>query len=58
MSSAFDAVWQWIEEHGYKMDGAPRDVVLVGPNDTSDVTAYRTEIVYPVTSSTRLTTKK
>lgn len=49
MGNAFDAVWQWIEEQGYKMAGAPRDVVLVGPNETSHLQEYRTEIVYPVT---------
>ncbi len=50
MGNAFDAVWHWIQEHGYEMAGPPRDVVLVGPNDTSDPSAYRTEIVYPVST--------
>jgi effector-binding domain-containing protein len=50
MVNAFDAVWQWIQEHGYEMVGPPCDVVLVGPNDTSDPSAYRTEIVYPVSA--------
>ena len=50
MGKAFDAVWHWIQEHGYEMAGAPRDVVLVGPNETRDPSAYRTEIVYPVST--------
>jgi effector-binding domain-containing protein len=50
MVNAYDAVWHWIQEHDYKMAGPPRDVVLVGPNDTSDPSKYRTEIVYPVTN--------
>jgi effector-binding domain-containing protein len=48
MGNAFDAVWRWIQENGYEMDGPPCDVVLVGPTDTDDPSAYRTEIVYPV----------
>lgn len=48
MGNAFDAVWHWIQERGYEMAGPPRDVVLVGPGDTSDPADYRTEIVYPV----------
>jgi effector-binding domain-containing protein len=48
MGAAFDAIWNWIQEQGYEMDGPPRDVVLVGPNDTPDPEQYRTEIVYPV----------
>ena len=48
MVNAFEAVWQWIKEQGYEMTGPPRDAVLVGPNDTDDPSAYRTEIVYSV----------
>jgi effector-binding domain-containing protein len=48
MGNAFDAVWQWIQANGYELVGPPCDVVLVGPNETSDPSAYRTEIVYPV----------
>jgi effector-binding domain-containing protein len=50
MRNAFDAVWDWIRQHGYEMAGPPRDVVLVGPGDTGDPAAYRTEIVYPVSA--------
>jgi effector-binding domain-containing protein len=50
MGNAFEAVWKWIQEHGYEMVGPPRDVVLIGPNETSDPSTYRTEIVYPVVS--------
>jgi effector-binding domain-containing protein len=50
MGNAFDAVWHWIQAHGYEMVGPPCDVVLVGPDDTSDPSAYRTEIVYPVSA--------
>ena len=47
MGNAFEAVWEWIQEHGHEVVGPPRDVVLVGPHLTSDTTAYRTRIVYP-----------
>ena len=50
IGNAFDAWWQWVQEQGYEMSGPPRDVVLVGPTDTGDPPAYRTEIVYPITS--------
>jgi len=48
MVQAFDALWHWVQAEGYEMAGPPRDVVLVGPNETSDPAAYRTEIVYPI----------
>lgn len=48
MGNAFEALWQWTQEQGYEMTGPPRDAVLVGPNDTADPSAYRTEIIYPV----------
>jgi len=50
MSNAFDAVWKWIQENDYEMAGPPRDVVLEGPKDTNDPTAYRTEIVFPISA--------
>ena len=51
MVNAYDAVWHWIQEQGYEMTGPPRDVVRVGPNDTSDPSNYRTEIVYPISKT-------
>ena len=54
MGNAFDAVWQWIQQQGHEMTGPPRDAMLVGPNDTDDPSAYRTEIVYPVAAQVRL----
>jgi effector-binding domain-containing protein len=38
----------WMEEHGYRPAGPPRETYLVGPAETSDESAYRTEIDWPV----------
>lgn len=48
MGEAFDAVRAWIQINGRKTAGPPRDVVLVGPNDTDNALAYRTEIAWPI----------
>jgi effector-binding domain-containing protein len=48
MGGAFDAVWGWIRKNSREPAGPPRDVVLVGPNDTNDPTQYRTEIAWPL----------
>ncbi len=48
MGEAFDAVWRWMQSNGRKPAGPPRDVVLVGPNDTDDPTQYCTEIAWPL----------
>jgi effector-binding domain-containing protein len=48
MGAAFDAVWSWIEAEGHEPAGPPRDVVLVGPDQTDDPAEFRTAIVYPI----------
>ncbi len=48
MREAFDAVWSWIQSNSREPAGPPRDVVLVGPNDTDDPAQYRTEIGWPL----------
>ena len=48
MGEAFDAVWSWMQSNGRQSAGPPRDVVLVGPNDTADPAQYRTEVAWPL----------
>ncbi|MGE2727001.1 MerR family transcriptional regulator [Mycolicibacterium pulveris] len=38
----------WVVEHALAVDGPVREVYLVGPRDTADSTAWRTEIGWPV----------
>jgi effector-binding domain-containing protein len=38
----------WMGEHGYRPVGPPRETYLIGPAETSDESAYRTEIDWPV----------
>jgi DNA-binding transcriptional MerR regulator len=48
ISPAYQAVGEWIAEHGHEMAGPCREVYLVGPDQASDPGALRTEIVWPI----------
>lgn len=48
MVAAFDAVSSWMSKHNRQPAGPPRDIILVGPRDTTDPAAYRTEVAYPL----------
>ena len=39
---------RWVAEHALAVDGPVRETHLVGPRDTPDATAWRTEIARPV----------
>lgn len=44
---AYRAVEQWVTEHGHAATGAPREVYLNGPNETTTDADYLTEIQFP-----------
>ena len=50
LGDAFEAVWAYLQQHGYAPAGPPRDLVLVGEDDVSDPVAYRTEVAWPIHS--------
>ena len=39
----------WVEENGYSIAGAPREVYIQGPESGDDSSTYMTEIQIPVT---------
>jgi effector-binding domain-containing protein len=45
---AYQALGEWVQEHGHETAGPPREVYLVGPDQVSDPGALRTEIVWPI----------
>ena len=46
--AAYAALQTWMQEHGHESDGPPREVYLLGPCQTSDPGAYRTELQWPI----------
>ncbi|GLZ27935.1 hypothetical protein Lesp02_01250 [Lentzea sp. NBRC 105346] len=51
ISAAYEAVFEWIHEHGRHQAGPPRELYLNGPNDTSSPADYLTEVVVPLRRS-------
>ena len=45
---AYEALAEWIQEHGHEMAGACREVYLVGPDQVKDPGGLRTEILWPI----------
>jgi effector-binding domain-containing protein len=45
---AYQALGEWVQEHGHEMAGPPREVYLTDPNTVPDPGANRTEIVWPI----------
>jgi effector-binding domain-containing protein len=48
IGQAHDALDRWIHEQGKDRPPAVREIYLVGPGDTEDSSAWRTEVVYPL----------
>ncbi len=44
----YGALQKWIQDHGREIDGAPRELYLVGPGQASDPAAFRTEVQWPI----------
>lgn len=45
---AYQALMGWIKDHGHEAAGPPRETYLVGPGQTEDPAAYRTEVAWPI----------
>jgi effector-binding domain-containing protein len=48
IGAAYDAIFEWAEEHGHSLHGPPREIYLVGPGDGVSPAEYRTEIEVPL----------
>jgi DNA-binding transcriptional MerR regulator/effector-binding domain-containing protein len=48
LERAYQAVWQWIRQHGYETAGPAREIYLFHPGNTENPTDYRTEIAWPI----------
>jgi effector-binding domain-containing protein len=42
----YQALWAWMEDHGYDLDGPPMERYLTGPEVPAD--RHRTEILMPI----------
>jgi DNA-binding transcriptional MerR regulator len=47
----YGALGIWVDQHALAIAGPVHEIYLVGPRDTSDSAAWRTEIGWPVSSS-------
>jgi len=45
---AYRALHGWIEAHGRESAGPPREVYLVGPDQSPAPSGYRTEVIWPI----------
>ena len=45
---AYQALGEWVQEHGHETAGPPREAYIVGPDQVQEPGALRTEIVWPV----------
>lgn len=48
LERAYQAVWQWIRQHGYETAGPAREIYLFHPGNTENPADYRTEIAWPI----------
>ncbi len=48
IGSAYQALDGWVREHGHEMAGPPREVYLVGMNETQEPAQLRTELDWPI----------
>jgi effector-binding domain-containing protein len=48
ISAAYAALDDWLRKSGRHLAGPPREIYLVGPNQTGDPAEYRTEIDVPL----------
>lgn len=46
--AAYEAVFEWIHEHGHHQAGPPRELYLTGPDTATGPDDYVTEVVVPV----------
>jgi effector-binding domain-containing protein len=48
IGAAYQALSEWIQSHGHETAGPHREIYLVSPQQASDPSEYRTEVVWPI----------
>jgi effector-binding domain-containing protein len=48
IGAAYEALHAWIDAHGFKRTGPPREIYLVGPSQGAKAADYRTEVEVPI----------
>lgn len=48
IGAAYDALYAWVDDHGHKRTGPPREIYVVGPSQGAKPAEYRTEIEVPI----------
>jgi len=48
IGKAYEAIYAWLDERGYRASGPPREIYLVGPDESVLPSEYRTEIDIPL----------
>lgn len=48
IGAAYEALYKWIEQHGHRRLGPPRETYLVGPGQGASPDEYRTELAVPI----------
>lgn len=45
---SYEHLAAWMQRHGSEATGAPREIYLVGPTDTTDPRNYETDVIWPI----------
>lgn len=45
---SYEHLAAWMQRHGHETSGAPREIYLVGPADTTDPRNYETDVIWPI----------
>jgi len=48
IGAAYAALYTWIDSHGHKRIGPPREIYIVGPGQGTKPEEYRTEVEVPI----------
>lgn len=48
IGAAYDALCAWVDQHGHKRTGPPREIYVIGPGPGVSREEYRTEIEIPI----------
>ncbi|MCA9876875.1 MAG: MerR family transcriptional regulator [Thermomicrobiales bacterium] len=44
----YEQLAAWMQAHGHETAGAPREVYVVGPTETTDPNSYETDVIWPI----------
>lgn len=52
---SYEHLAMWMQRHGQEATGAPREVYVVGPTESTDPHAYETDVIWPIRQAGRRT---